>query len=372
MKTTIITLIAIVAMAFNSQAGDKIIQKGTEMYSGQTIYSNNRMYRLTMQADGNLVLYKGTQATWASGTYGQTLKKCIFQTDGNLVVYTNGAGWDSKTWDRGDYLALQDDGNMVIYDANRIAIWSTDTWERPTKPDYQLAIEAKYQASGWAGDGHSLNGSIIKTKGNKGYVQYYSFANRKTAIYFFPGRGAFTMDTAEMASYDAAGQDNFAYVTSDPKPCGSGCGYNDIVKTNDNAQGILMGDKFVYGEIYRKYKATGRWNGPLGYPTSSETAGYNNLPDKGRFNFFQNGMIAFSGATGAQALWGKLQKLWEKTDNERGWLGFPKESCKLNAAIQVVNFQHGSIGTGDGCDGYNNGGYYVDVNASTASGKVCY
>ncbi len=51
------------------------------------------------------------------------------QDDGNLVVYTPEGKpvWDSGTWNHpGAWLAIQDDGNLVIYEHK--AIWDSGTW----------------------------------------------------------------------------------------------------------------------------------------------------------------------------------------------------------------------------------------------------
>lgn len=70
--------------------------------------------------------------TDAGEQWGDQGRSCIFQADGNLVVYddTNGAG--SALWASGtnghpdDILVVQDDGNVVIYDGS-YAIWATGT-----------------------------------------------------------------------------------------------------------------------------------------------------------------------------------------------------------------------------------------------------
>jgi hypothetical protein len=46
---------------------------------------------LTLQTDGNLVIYPtsvGTGALWASNTAGNSGDVMLFQPDGNLVIYT--------------------------------------------------------------------------------------------------------------------------------------------------------------------------------------------------------------------------------------------------------------------------------------------
>lgn len=111
-------------------AGDSSASKIT---IGQNLYSPNGWYRLTMQADGNLVLYsKGTIftgppsqnyniAVWSTNTVGSNATYAHFQSDGNLVLYTasNVAVWSANNGSypqfAGKKLFLQNDGNLVIY-----------------------------------------------------------------------------------------------------------------------------------------------------------------------------------------------------------------------------------------------------------------
>jgi hypothetical protein len=112
--------------------------KGNVLYGSQLLLQNQYLqstdgrFRLIMQTDGNLVLYKnGTQAIWASNTSGRPyITKCVMQGDGNLVLYNdfNTAYWNSGTWQyAGAYATIQNDGNFVIYQ-NGVARWHTNTW----------------------------------------------------------------------------------------------------------------------------------------------------------------------------------------------------------------------------------------------------
>jgi hypothetical protein len=86
-------------------------------------------FALVQQGDGNLVIYKGGKAIWASWTVGKGGASLIMQGDGNLVMYTAGgkAVWSSGTYGHpGAVFAMQDDGNGVIYEAGK-AIWATNT-----------------------------------------------------------------------------------------------------------------------------------------------------------------------------------------------------------------------------------------------------
>jgi uncharacterized protein with LGFP repeats len=215
-----------------------------------------------------------------------------------------------------------------------------------TTPDYQTAIEAKYKALGWDKDGHSpFNGTgAVKTAGGSGYVQYYAFGSRKTAIYYYDG-SAFAVDTEEMIKYDALGQDNWGKVTSDPKATKTGgCGYIDV-KRKDGSEGIITCQNLVDGDVYQKYKALNRWDGPLGLPTASVLLTPANATDKGVFGSFQNGVIWYTPTVKAVALWGKVLKMYAAIDYERSWLKYPTESCDPNKADnnQNVNFERGSI-----------------------------
>jgi hypothetical protein len=108
------------------------LDSGATLGPGATLYSPSGNMALTMQTDGNLVLYApGHVAIWSTGTSnagnGTILAE---QTDGNLVVIAPGnrAVWASGTsGHRGTVLQVQDDGNMVQYASGHVGIWSTGT-----------------------------------------------------------------------------------------------------------------------------------------------------------------------------------------------------------------------------------------------------
>ena len=116
------------------------------LFEGEQVATPNGAYVLTMQTDGNLVLYKGscvgnpTCAVWNSGTWRELGQYFMaMQEDGNLVIYrgrpparTPLSIWSTRTYGPiGNYfLAIQDDGEMVIYRGtgiqdNRGPIWSS-------------------------------------------------------------------------------------------------------------------------------------------------------------------------------------------------------------------------------------------------------
>ncbi|WP_083488607.1 M12 family metallopeptidase [Pedobacter borealis] len=102
---------------------------------GSSIYSPNQQYRITLQTDGNVVIYKKTSATteqgiWSTRTQNSQPKPqaLFFQTDANLVLYLGNNINTSSIWSSQRYThlgfnltgdnavyALQDDGNFVFY-----------------------------------------------------------------------------------------------------------------------------------------------------------------------------------------------------------------------------------------------------------------
>jgi hypothetical protein len=93
------------------------------LHRGQTIWSNNGQYRLTLQDDGNLVQYGPSGVLWATN-----IPQAFYlaqQDDGNLVAYNTygSAIWASHR--SGAYVRtfIQNDGNIVSY-GDKGAVWA--------------------------------------------------------------------------------------------------------------------------------------------------------------------------------------------------------------------------------------------------------
>jgi hypothetical protein len=100
----------------------------TALIPNGSLRSENRSFRLTYQADGNVVLYddRAQTARWATNTGGTTPGTFGIESDGNLVVRDGQRviRWESGTsGNPGAYFVLGDDGNLVIFNAAGTAIW---------------------------------------------------------------------------------------------------------------------------------------------------------------------------------------------------------------------------------------------------------
>lgn len=124
-----------VATHYQLQPGDKLIP-------GQALLSKDTKSVFELQQDGNAVVYKDFLAVWNSGTNYSNSKvgRLEMQADGNLVIYSpeGKALWNSKTYNNpGAFLEMQTDGNLVIYNSSRTAaLWNTKTGSRPDGLSY--------------------------------------------------------------------------------------------------------------------------------------------------------------------------------------------------------------------------------------------
>ncbi|MER6852971.1 hypothetical protein AB0A81_23875 [Streptomyces flaveolus] len=110
------------------QWSTRVVRATTVLTPGASIASDRT--RLTMRADGNLVISDEDGVTrWSSHTTGRGVR-AVFQADGHLVVYTadDQTAWSSGTaGNNGAELVLQADGNVTILSAGGAVLWAAGT-----------------------------------------------------------------------------------------------------------------------------------------------------------------------------------------------------------------------------------------------------
>ena len=114
----------IVSVRSRSDLGTDTLATGRAMLPGQFITSSNGRYRLIMQADGNLVMYDGWTALWATYSIGPG-RRAVMQSDGNFVIYHGYDGvWSTSTTGfRSSQLVIENNGNLVLY-SDGLPTWS--------------------------------------------------------------------------------------------------------------------------------------------------------------------------------------------------------------------------------------------------------
>jgi hypothetical protein len=88
-----------------------------------------------MQEDGNLVLYRKSDqaAVWSTNTYLTCSHVACYQSDGNFIVSNceKKATWAAGSSAGGNYIELQDDGNLVNYAKDPLkAVWASNSVTR--------------------------------------------------------------------------------------------------------------------------------------------------------------------------------------------------------------------------------------------------
>jgi peptidoglycan-N-acetylglucosamine deacetylase len=228
------------------QPASGTLPAGQTLQAGQELPSPSGRYRLSMQTDGNLVVYSADrrpvwatmtfvansqlalqtdgnlvvrgpagEVVWHTHTYGQSVVRADVQDDGNLVLYrTDGAswysGWDEGRFldpDRGDigrpgiqmtagqslqsadhhyWLTLQTDGNVVVYAAGGRALWNSETWWAPGRPDPVVRL-------------------IMQADGNLVGYSYTGFPVWHSGTYANPGAIAVMQNDGNLVIYRANG-----------------------------------------------------------------------------------------------------------------------------------------------------------------------
>lgn len=125
----VLSLAATLLTSIRPAAAASVLGPGQTLGPNQDLVSPGGQYVLSMQGDGNLVLYgPGHAARWSSRTNGIPGAYLVMQTDGNLVIYAPGGGAKFATGTNpnpGTNLEVQDDGNAVLYAPGHRPIWAS-------------------------------------------------------------------------------------------------------------------------------------------------------------------------------------------------------------------------------------------------------
>lgn len=106
---------------------NNVIETGQDISLGFEIFSCNGKFKLQLQADGNLAVWKTNEAffVWSSGTYRRGITRAVMQSDGNFVLYKGLSPiWSTNTKGNNFKAKVEDNGRFTIYE-NSIEKWSS-------------------------------------------------------------------------------------------------------------------------------------------------------------------------------------------------------------------------------------------------------
>ncbi len=119
---------------FNHPTEKSVMHLGECLLNGRMLVSDNDTYKLIMQNDGNLVLYKFNEPVWSTNTIGAEssppYRVCLHE-DGNLVVYGTIEGketprWQTNTGGKGvKSLIVHDDGTIILLGGQNEIVWKS-------------------------------------------------------------------------------------------------------------------------------------------------------------------------------------------------------------------------------------------------------
>jgi surface antigen len=128
----------------SASAGQATLMPGEVLYGGQSLVDGP--YTMAMQTDGNFVLYaNGNQALWQSHTYNNPGSDVVMQTDGNLVVYSPGPTDVHALWQSGTY---NQPGDHLAVQTDGNAVIRTPSgqarWATNTSSPYSSSFCSRY------------------------------------------------------------------------------------------------------------------------------------------------------------------------------------------------------------------------------------
>ncbi len=138
--------------------GTDTLAAGQQLVPNQYIESADARFAMLLSSDGNIILYGGRDI-WSSGAHpGAT--RLSMQTDGNLVLYNanNVPLWFTGTGgiNNSSHLTLQTDGNLVVYRDSGGWTWQSGTGGRGVTTPFSTATPDRLNGA----QEEWLNGSV--------------------------------------------------------------------------------------------------------------------------------------------------------------------------------------------------------------------
>lgn len=124
------------------------LERNAMLYGGSCIYSQNKKFKLCQDPNGDLILYnlnKNTSKVINTAKNGNHTKmpRLTVQDDGNIVNYNrdNQAFWTTGP-SSADYLVLRNDGKLISYTKNNAVVSQINFIDPFTNPDQTTIVNS--------------------------------------------------------------------------------------------------------------------------------------------------------------------------------------------------------------------------------------
>jgi hypothetical protein len=153
---------------------------GQQLHVTEMLTTGNGQFNLVVQGDGNIVLYylPTGYPIWASGTWHKGVAQLIMQDDGNLVAYnaSHQPVWATNTWNHsGAWAKLEPNGRLVVYGRDGNPLWQSgpglDVVTGPAHVTVEFLSASCGDTEDWMGaDTLYIEGSGVRSDGQAGQV----------------------------------------------------------------------------------------------------------------------------------------------------------------------------------------------------------
>jgi uncharacterized protein with LGFP repeats len=252
------------------------------------------------------------------------------------------AGWGFQTiWQYSDRGVFPGDQDVFNGSLAQLRTFASAADHSPPPPPTPIGSYYSHLGGATSFLGVSVGGEYSVPGGTA-----QNFQNGR--IYYSPLTGAHAVHGAILDRYLVAGGPlgRLGLPTTDELTTPDGLGrFNHFIGSGGSSiyWTPATGAHEVQGVIRAHWAARGWERGPLGYPTTDETA----TPDGvGRFNHFTGtagSSIYWTPARGAHDVRGAIRQRWAGTGWERGPLGYPATDQYVVAGGRQSDFVHGSL-----------------------------
>jgi hypothetical protein len=123
------------------------LRSAQSLHYNDALVSRNGQVRLTLIANGNLVITRTGQAApvWSSNTAGTPVAAATVRTDGSFACLDTAGHpyWSTQTSGHpGSRVTLQNDGNLIVYSPSSTVLWSSNSaTSTPAQTHAQVSLD---------------------------------------------------------------------------------------------------------------------------------------------------------------------------------------------------------------------------------------